>query len=168
MSVAALLLAAYAGVVLLITLSPIPVDRPYSAALLRLIQELHERGLPAWIGYGEIEFGANVLLFLPVGFLLALLLPRRAWGAVVLLAPIFSALIESAQALFLTERFPSLLDVLANGFGGILGAILSMLVRLLVRERDALLLADVNSGARPAQRSNAPTPPAPPRSRTSL
>lgn len=147
-AVAAALLALYLAVVLLITLWPTPVDRPYSGSLLRFIAELHERGVPEWIGYREVEFSANVLLFVPAGFLAALVLPRRDWWLVAVLAPAFSAAIECAQALFLSQRFPSASDVVANGLGGAIGAALSLLARLVVHRRDVLLAEDFGSGRR--------------------
>jgi len=64
------------------------------------------------------------------------------------LAPVLSALLESAQALFLPERFPMVSDVVANGMGGALGAVLSLVARVLVHKRDRLLAMDLTSGAR--------------------
>jgi len=147
-AVAAALLGVYLAVIVLITLWPTPVDRPFEGSLARFLEELHERGLPAWIRYAQAEFTANVLLFLPAGFLAALLLPRRDWWFVAVLAPAFSALIECAQALFLAQRFPSASDVVANGIGGAIGAALSLLARLLVHRRDLLLADDLHAGRR--------------------
>ncbi|WP_210506498.1 VanZ family protein [Naasia sp. SYSU D00057] len=147
-AVAAGLLGVYLAAVLVITLTPAPVDRPFRGSLARLIQELHERGVPAWIGYGEIEFTGNVLLFVPAGFLAALVLARRDWWIVAVAAPVFSALIEFAQALFLTERFPTVSDIVANSVGGAFGAALALLARLLVHRRDRLLADDLASGRR--------------------
>ena len=147
-AVAATLFGVNLAVVLLITLTPTPVDRPFRGSLVRFIQELHERGVPTWIGYAQVEFSSNVLLFVPAGFLAALLLARRDWWLVAVLAPAFSALIECAQALFLDQRYASASDVVANGIGGAIGAALSLLARLLVHRRDLLLAEDLAAGRR--------------------
>ncbi|BDZ45953.1 VanZ family protein [Naasia aerilata] len=148
LKVAAVLLALYVAVVLLVTLSPTPVDRPYSAVLVRLIRELHERGVPGWVGYPQIEFLSNVLLFVPLGFLAALDLPRRDWWLAAVAAPAFSALLELGQALFFPARTPSASDVVANGLGGAVGAVVSLLARMIVHHRDRLVAADVAGGHR--------------------
>lgn len=134
--------------VLALALYPTVVDEPYYGTLQRLVVKLHEQGLPAWIGYGELEFGSNLLLFVPVGFLAALVLRRRDWWLVAVLAPVLSALLESAQALFLPERYPMVSDVVANGIGGALGAVVSLVARVLVHKRDRLLAMDLTSGTR--------------------
>ncbi|WP_210480621.1 VanZ family protein [Naasia sp. SYSU D00948] len=149
--IAALLLVAYLVEILVVTLTPSPVDRPYRASLARFIAELHERGVPEWVGYAQIEFAGNVLLFLPAGFLAALMLRRRDWWLVAVLAPAFSALLECNQALFLRDRVPSAMDVVANGLGAALGAAISLLVRLIVHRRDRLLAADLRRGSRTLQ-----------------
>ena len=146
--VAAVLLAVNLAVVLLTTLTPSPVDKPFAGSLRRFILELHERGVPAWIGYPQVEFTSNVLMFVPLGFLAALALPRRDWWLVAVLAPALSALLEAAQALFLPARVASAGDVIANGLGAAIGAALSLLARMLVHRRDQLLAADIAAGRR--------------------
>jgi glycopeptide antibiotics resistance protein len=69
----------------------------------------------------------NVVLFLPLGFVLQLGRPRGspfAWGRALALGATFSGLIEVAQ-LFLPERFPSLADLATNALGAVLGALLA-------------------------------------------
>lgn len=65
--------------------------------------------------------GANVVLFVPFGFLVAAFLPlRRAWMA--LAAGIFaSTFIEVGQGLFRPERFATAPDVIANSLGAAIG-----------------------------------------------
>lgn len=74
------------------------------------------------------DLAANVLLYLPLGFLIALSLYPRCrgrWAAILggLLATLFSASIEAAQT-YLPERISSNVDLLTNGIGGWLGAAL--------------------------------------------
>lgn len=66
---------------------------------------------------------ANILLFLPFGFALALagMRPRRA----LLLAAAISLCIETTQLTLLTGRDANLADVLANASGAFLGALLA-------------------------------------------
>jgi glycopeptide antibiotics resistance protein len=77
-------------------------------------------GRMAW---SETEVLANVALFVPVGFLLVLLL-GRVWPAV-LLGVLGSVLIEAFQAEFLPLRVGTPADVLHNGYGAAIGALLA-------------------------------------------
>lgn len=74
-------------------------------------------------GYGWIEFAANIAMFAPLGFILALLLPR--WGVVLAITVSVSA--EAVQA-FIPLREPNLRDILANALGAGLGALLAWLI----------------------------------------
>lgn len=73
---------------------------------------------------GRFNLIANILLFLPVGFLYQLTTQRR--GALLLGAGI-SFGIETIQ-LFIPVRTPSVIDILANALGAGLGAILYDLI----------------------------------------
>ncbi|MEV8218573.1 VanZ family protein [Microbacterium sp. NPDC077391] len=121
-------MAIYGVAVLLVVFWPVPVDSGPQA-----------RGLVQWIirnvpgmTYGRLEFASNVAMFVPFGAGFAVL-SRRRW-AVVLLTLLAAASIEFGQALLLPARTPSLLDVLANGFGACLGVI-AIAVWQRVRER---------------------------------
>ena len=81
----------------------------------------------ASFGSGWIEFAANVLMFVPLGFLLTLLL-RHHWYGVVL-ALVLSAGVELAQ-IVIPSRQPSLRDVVANVLGPAVGAALAWLIVL--------------------------------------
>ena len=69
-----------------------------------------------------LDVVANIALFIPLGFLYRLSRPGRVLR-VFGLGMLLSAGIECAQ-MFEVERYPSLLDVLANGSGAWLGAVL--------------------------------------------
>lgn len=76
-------------------------------------------------GYGWFEFAANILFFMPLGFLLTLLF-RRPWlGA--LLAVALSVAAEAIQ-LALPGRLASPRDILANALGAIAGALIAWLI----------------------------------------
>ena len=80
---------------------------------------------------------ANVVLFLPLGVLLALLLPpRRRWVAVPVLATA-SVLVELVQHVALPRRFATGWDVLANTTGAVLGVVLVVVSMALLRRRAA-------------------------------
>ena len=81
----------------------------------------------------EAEALANVLLFVPIGLLLRLALPR-AWSSLLLaLATAASLGIEVVQYVLLPDRTPSLVDVLTNGGGTAIGLVLGADVQRFVR-----------------------------------
>ena len=71
----------------------------------------------------ETEVLANVALFVPAGFLLAVVLGRPFLS--VALCVLGSACIELAQERYLPSRVPSLADVRHNSLGGLFGALLA-------------------------------------------
>jgi glycopeptide antibiotics resistance protein len=75
-----------------------------------------------WFG-GWSDTLLNVLFFLPLGFLYKLIRPRDSVQRILGLGLGLSCAVEMAQ-IFLAERFPSPLDVLTNGIGAWLGALL--------------------------------------------
>lgn len=77
-----------------------------------------------WFGSGWVEFGANIVMFAPLGFLLTLLWSRGAIG--VLVAVGVSVAAELVQAV-IPSREPSLRDILANTLGAVIGAIIAWL-----------------------------------------
>lgn len=106
------LLLYYAGVVLVITLAPFRFAAP--------------RHFVVYYGTMPFDLVANVLLFVPLGFLYPLGGPdgRRATVLRALAAGLLlSACIEAAQ-LFEPERYPSVVDLAANGVGALTGALL--------------------------------------------
>lgn len=101
---------------------PAPVDQNSGHFLSTALIWLHSHGIPEWFNYQLVEWLSNVAMFLPFGFLLAILLHRGAWWAPTLIGLGASALIESVQSLFYAQRTGSLLDVLANTLGAAIGA----------------------------------------------
>lgn len=71
----------------------------------------------------DTEVLANVALFVPAGFLLAVVLGRPLLSAV--LCVVGSACIELAQQRWFPSRVPSFADVQHNGLGGLVGALLA-------------------------------------------
>ncbi len=125
----AAVLAAYLLVLSLIAFWPSPVDEGASGFIARGLRFLHRNGMPGWFDYSLIESGANVLLFIPFGILVAASLPlRQAWLAL----PVgisASMCIELGQELFRPERFATPEDVLANALGAAIGTLTLQLGR---------------------------------------
>ena len=133
LQIAAGILVAYAIAVLTVTLWPTPVDHGFQPSISRFLGVLHRHGLPVWFGYNKLEFGANIAMFLPAGFLVALLLPARRWWIALLICPAISIGIELTQAIFLSARFATVNDVIANSLGAVLGAGIFFVVHKTVR-----------------------------------
>lgn len=110
-------LVAYGLAALVLLLSPIGPGEIVGA----VTAWVHD-GLGWALPQGWIEFVANILLFVPLGFLLTALSPRPWWGVV--LAVTVSVGVELVQVL-LPARLPSPRDVLANALGAGVGAMLA-------------------------------------------
>lgn len=111
----------------LVAFWPSPVDKPVSGQLTAVLHFLHCLGLPGWFDYKFVEAAANVVLFVPVGFVSRLAFPeKRCWqiGAFGLLV---SSCIELGQLLFLHDRFASPLDIVTNTSGAVIGGLLAAL-----------------------------------------
>ena len=115
-------LLAYVIALIAIAVWPTQVDVPARGMLADIT-----RALP-WLTYARIEFAANVLLFVPFGFLFTLIL-RRAHYVVLPAAVVVTVAVESWQSL-IDGRTSSILDVVANVTGACLGILLAALVRL--------------------------------------
>ena len=118
------LLLAVTGLYLLavawITLNPFPGDPKRNAFLEGLLAAFAATPALAWIDYDVVEFTANIVLFVPMGVLLALLLGRgRRWLALSL-GVAASLTIEFIQ-LFEPARVSDARDILANSLGAIIG-----------------------------------------------
>nr|MBS1901627.1 VanZ family protein [Actinomycetota bacterium] len=107
----------YAVIVMLVAFWPQHVDKG-AGPLLRAITHL----IPI-LTYSRIEFGSNILFFLPVGALGALLLSGRRY-LVVPIGFLLSLTIETVQGVFLAGRTASLSDLIANTAGACLGLLL--------------------------------------------
>ena len=114
------LIATYVMALALIVFWPTPVDRPVAGTLGDFITWIHRHGAPQSIGYSQIEFTANIAMFVPMG-IIASVWTKRAWAGL-LVGFVASLVIELGQALFLPERFASGFDVLANTIGAGIGA----------------------------------------------
>jgi glycopeptide antibiotics resistance protein len=119
--VARVLLAVYLVVLAGVAFWPTPVDRPVAGRLQTVLFALHEAGLPILINYNFVEFASNILMFAPIGALAALAFPAFHRGRIVLAAFLASSAMELGQQLFLHDRVPSAMDIVANTSGAMLG-----------------------------------------------
>jgi len=139
------MLAVYVVFVLLITLTPqMPGTGVVGRLVGRFLYELELRGITS-IDYLDIEFFGNILMFIPLGVFAALLIPRKAWWTLLLLGTAFSGLIEWSQATFLPSRYPEVRDLVSNTTGFLIGAAVSVTLRLIVSHRDSLVELDRRS-----------------------
>ena len=134
------LLACYVAVVLVVAFYPTPVDQSIRGLLDRVLDKLHEKGVPEFVDYGIVEFLANVGLFVPIGLLVAIAVPRGMWWITILAGPLFSVSIELLQGALLPDRFATVGDIVANSLGCLIGAILGLMLRMLVAHRDQLVI----------------------------
>ena len=135
-------LVIYAAFVGLITLTPrMPGSGLLDRIVLRFLFELHARGITS-IDFLAIEFAGNILMFLPLGFFAALLIPRKAWWSLLFLGTAFSAFIEFFQSAYLPGRVPEVRDLASNTIGFLMGASFAVSIRLLVSHRDSLVEHD--------------------------
>nr|WP_201471246.1 VanZ family protein [Microbacterium hydrocarbonoxydans] len=134
--VSTLLLVVYTGFVLVVTMWPQPEQLEFGSIASRVLRALHNLGVPESFDYNEIEFVANIGMFVPLGFLLGLALARKAWWVAIFLLPAFSGAIEFTQGIALDERVSTVLDVLANTIGGYTGLLLAMILRAMIHVRD--------------------------------
>ena len=146
-----ILLLSASAVVAKITFSAGPPDPDGQLALQQFLLRAYQQGLPTWITFEKIEFAANVLMFIPIGFFGALCLPRFRW-LIIPVAIAASTAIEFVQSTRLPERVGTPRDVAANTIGAVLGLIMACLLVALVRgiartRADARAAAGLNADA---------------------
>lgn len=131
--VAAGLLAATLAAVAVIVFLPTPPDASGQERLAAWLAAVHRTWMPRWITFDLVEFTSNILMFLPLGVLGAIVFARAKW-AVALACVLLSTGIELTQTALLPGRFGDWHDVLANTIGGALGV---GIVALAARRRAA-------------------------------
>ncbi|WP_228395264.1 VanZ family protein [Modestobacter roseus] len=112
------MLAGYLAAGAWLTLRPSPMGRVQGFGT-RLVHDL--TGTSWHVSARLAERGGNVLLFVPLGLLLCAALPRVPRWVVWAICVAGSLGIEATQALFLPNRFPSVVDVVTNSTGAAIG-----------------------------------------------
>lgn len=107
------------------TLFPFDFHVPADATMLGTITNFDVTVAAKWI---VVDLALNILLFIPFGFGVTALLSRQPTGHLglvtggALAGVIFSLVMEFIQG-YALSRFPSLIDVVANGLGALLGSL---------------------------------------------
>lgn len=130
-------LAVMLAVLALIGFWPTPVDAPAQGGIASVLGFLHAHGIPGWINYSFVERSANVALFIPFGIAAALAYPDKRWWQNAALGMAVSGCMELGQLLFLHNRFSSLVDVVTNSGGTVIGVLLAAETLRTYRQRQA-------------------------------
>jgi glycopeptide antibiotics resistance protein len=118
---------AYLGLVGLITLGPSPYDDRTAGFVYRLLALFERHEATRFIDYNTLEFGSNVLMFVPIGLFFLLLFGRRLWWLSVLFGVALTFGIEFAQQ-FMPTRVSDVRDILANSSGAFIGVIVGLVL----------------------------------------
>lgn len=129
----ALAIPFFAGLVLL-TLTPERIEHKMPNLLDLVLSASHRLGWES-LDFTRLEIVANVLVFVPIGILAFILVPRRFWPLALVLGPALSLSIEAAQRLMLPTRAATLADVVANSGGALIGVALAVTGTLLFAPR---------------------------------
>lgn len=119
----------------LIAFWPSPIDQPFQNLLTRVLNFLHLHGVPALFNYRFVEASANVALFIPLGLSGGMAFPKRSWWQIGAFGLLISCCIELGQLLFLHGRFASLVDIMTNTSGAVVGALLAAAALKLLQAR---------------------------------
>lgn len=136
--------ALVAWVVLLAVVLLAPTSRGPDWVIFHLTDALRGLGVPEVLAHpGRVESMLNVVAFVPLGLLGSLLWPRPTWRDWTALGFVASFLVEVVQAVALDARQATNADVVANTLGMLVGALLALLVRRLLRARASEGRADL-------------------------
>ena len=123
-----LLTVAYLGALAWVTLTPSSnSDRAFSL-LQVVVRELQSHASTDFDTYDDVEFLANIALFVPMGVFVVLLFGRRMWWAGIFAGVLASCWIELAQGVWLSDRVSDPRDLVSNSLGTLLGVLVALLV----------------------------------------
>ena len=138
---ATVLFVMYLAFVMWVTLSPSLEGVGVDSIADRVLRVLHRVGVPDAFGYMELEFTANIGMFVPLGFLLGLALPGWGWWLALILLPAYSFGIEWFQGEFLGDRVSVVRVIVSNSIGAWIGTLAAAFLRALVHARDEKVVA---------------------------
>ena len=123
-----LLTVAYLGALAWVTLTPSSnSDRAFSL-LQVVVRELQSHSSTDFLSYDDVDFLANIALFVPMGVFVVLLFGRRMWWAGIFAGVLASCWIELAQGVWLSDRVSDPRDLVSNSLGTLLGVLVALLV----------------------------------------
>jgi glycopeptide antibiotics resistance protein len=129
--VAGFLVVVYAALLVFIVMWPSSVIA--SESVWRAWWALQGLGAPEWVTQRKIEFGMNILLFMPLSFLGSVFRPRWGWTMWLLTGLFVTTSIEMFQLLVLPGRTAAWEDILANTLGAVAGYALVTMTRGVAR-----------------------------------
>jgi hypothetical protein len=119
-----------------LTLTPSRVEQVMPNLLDLTLHAAHRLGWDS-LDFTRLEIIANILVFVPVGILAFVLLPRRVWPLALLVGPLISLGIETAQRVALPHRAATVTDVVANSTGALVGVVFAIICTLLLASRSS-------------------------------
>ena len=131
----------YLAAVAWITLGPQPLDHSQTLWVVRICDflQLHLQGhlprLASLITYDNVEFAANVVMFIPVGIFFVVLFGRKLWWLSLLICLAMTGFIESIQHV-IPGRVPDVRDLVSNSLGGLIGVIVGLIFEMLAWRRE--------------------------------
>ena len=156
---ATVLFVIYLAFVMWVTMSPSLDGVGVDSVADRVLRVLQRIGVPDSYGYMQLEFTANIGMFVPLGFLLGLALPGWGWWLALILLPAYSFGIEWFQGEFLADRVSDMRGIVSNSIGAWIGTLAAAFLRALVHARDAKVIARaIWDDHREARVSRAPQP----------
>ncbi|WP_343925466.1 VanZ family protein [Rhodoglobus aureus] len=117
---------AYLAVVAWLTLSPQAPDQR-DGPLWQLALFLDRFSATQWLTFNDLEFVANIALFVPLGLFFVLLVGKRQWWLALALAIGLTAGIEWVQQ-FIPSRVSDPRDILSNSLGAAIGVVITLSV----------------------------------------
>jgi glycopeptide antibiotics resistance protein len=119
----------YLAFVAWLTLTPQVDVAAHISTMYRVLDALQRRGYFESVSDAELEFLANIALFVPVGMFLLLLFGSRLWWVALAASFAMTAFIETAQR-GIPGRVPDERDLVANGLGAIVGVVIALVLTL--------------------------------------
>ena len=124
-----LLTGGYLAFVAWLTLTPQVDAAGRISVIYRVLDALHRRGHLLSIDDNQVEFLANVALFVPVGMFLLLLFGTPLWWVALAASFAMTAFVEIAQR-SIPGRVPDEGDLMANGLGAVIGVLIALVLTL--------------------------------------
>ncbi len=124
-----LLTGAYLAFVAWLTLTPQAYAAEHISIIYQLLDVAHGYGYLLTIDSSELEFLANIALFVPVGMFLLLLFGTRLWWLALTASFGLTSFIEFLQR-SIPGRVPDERDLLANGLGAVIGVLIAVVLTL--------------------------------------
>jgi glycopeptide antibiotics resistance protein len=120
-----------------LTLTPEPIGPDQQQFIQRVLDGLHRRGYAETLDYDQLEFLANIALFVPIGVFLLLLFGAGGWWLAAIGSFAMTAVIETLQQQ-IPGRVSDDRDLLANGIGALIGIAIALVLTLpaTLRRRD--------------------------------